>query len=570
MEKNRSDKKAAKKIIAIIPARGGSKTIPRKNVKLLNGKPLISYILETALKSNHINKVVVSTEDEEIAKLAEIYGADVVWRPKNLASDEVTLDPVIFHALNYVEQKEHISYDLVITLQPTSPLITQETIESAINIMYQGNYQTLVAVKEEKHLYWIEKNGNVLPLFKDRQNRQLLEPIYKETGSIVISKREIVSEKERIGKELYLFKIPEEESIDVDTYADWWAAENILKKLKIVFRVDADYEIGLGHVYRTITLAHRLLGHQIIFLANEQKELGLKKVKENNYPLLAFGNMQELFQHLRNLKPDIIVNDILDTSKDYILDLKKLGAFIVNFEDLGEGSEYADLVINALYENSSPPKNHYYGFKYECLRNEFFTMPQKKVDKTVKKILITFGGTDQNNLTLKTLQALEKIDLRNTLIVIVLGIGYKHKRELYKYIDTLSGKDFKIKIKENVKMMASHIFEADIVITSNGRTIYEIASIGTPCISISQNEREVRHLFSHICKGIKNLGLAHNVTQDDISAALKELVNNYELRKDMNKRLLKFNIEGGTDRVLRLIFDKFYEWKEDKSKDDQK
>lgn len=552
-----------KKILAIIPARGGSKGIPKKNIKLLAGKPLIAYSIENALKSKYIDRVIVSTEDEEIAEVSRRYGAEVIKRPKELANDDITLDPVIYHALNLIEKKDGIRYNIVVTIQPTSPLLSVNTLDRAIEIMLNGRYDTLISVRREAHLYWTKKGCEYTPLYKERKNRQYLDPIFRETGAILISRRDAIRENSRIGDKIYLFEIPEEEDVDIDTYQDWWVAENLLKRRKVVFRVDGDNEIGLGHVYRMITLANRVsFNHNVFFLMGEGRELGIEKVKEYNYPVITFRDDRELFEILDKINPDIVINDILDTDMEYVIRLKNKGYFVVNFEDLGRGSEFADIVINALYENSFPPKNHYYGYKYVCLRDEFFTCPQKKIEKEVRTILITFGGTDPNNLTLRALKAIEILNLKGIYINIVLGLGYGPKKELYEYVNKLKRRGFKINVKESVKMMSKEIYDSDIVITSNGRTIYEVASIGTPCISISQNEREARHLFVHISKSVIYLGMAYDVSEKDIAMAIKKLIENYELRKEMNEKLLKFNLKKGIDRVLRLIFDRYYEWEE--------
>lgn len=550
------------KIIAIIPARGGSKGIPRKNIRLLAGKPLIAYTIEAASKSKYIDRAIVSTEDEEIAEISKLHSAEVIKRPKELGEDNVTLDPVIFHAVNSIEKKEDIKYDFVLTIQPTSPLLTTETLNKTIEIMLNGDYDTLISVKDETHLYWTKKDGGFIPIYKERKNRQNLDPIYKETGAILISKRESIIEDNRIGDKIFLFEIPKEESIDIDTYQDWWIAENLLKKQTIVFRVDGDNEIGLGHIYRMITLASRMVfNHNIIFLMDYTKRLGIEKVKEYNYPIITFEGENALFRNLEKINPDIVINDILDTSKEYILKLKNGGYFVVNFEDLCDGSEFADLVINALYENSYPPENHYYGYKYVCLRDDFFIFSEKEIQKEVKEILITFGGADPNNLTMRTLKSVEKLNLKDIFIKVVLGLGYSSREELNNYVNALKKEGFTVDVKENVKMMAKEMYNVDIVITSNGRTIYEVASIGTPCISISQNEREVRHLFVHNSRCVMDLGIAYNVSEDNIASAIRELIENYELRKEMNKKLLKFDLKGGINRVFRLIFDEYYRWK---------
>jgi len=292
---------------------------------------------------------------------------------------------------------------------------------------------------------------------------------------------------------------------------------------------------------------------------NEEKTLGIKKVEEYNHKIITFRDEASSFETLSEINPDIIINDILDTSYEYINKLKEMGLFIVNFEDLGFGSQHADLLINALYERTDPPENSYFGHRYICLRDEFSLFPSKLVKPDVKEVLIIFGGSDPNNLTLRTLRSIEKLDLQSVKINVILGLGYKYHEELRSYVDELRKRGYEIIINKNIRIMAKHILNSDIAITSNGRTVYEISSMGVPCISISQNEREMRHLFSHICKGIKNLGIESNVTEYDITSTLAEIIEDYDLRKQMSKSMADFNLRKGTDRVIRLIFDKYWE-----------
>lgn len=549
------------KILAVIPARGGSKGIPRKNIRLLCGKPLISYSILASLQSKYITDVVVSTDDDEIAEISRIYGAQVIKRPDELAQDDVPLDPVIYHSLNLIEKSNCCNYDLVVTIQPTSPLLKTETIDKAIEFMLHNDYDTLISVKPEPHLYWTKINGSFKPLYKERKNRQYLDPIYKETGSILISKRNIISENNRIGDKLYLFEIPTDESHDIDTYQDWVLVETQLNKKCIIFRVDADPEMGLGHVYRALTLASRMaFNSSVFFLMNKSKKLGIAKIEKSHFPLIVFDDDTNLYEKIKQLNPDIIINDILDTDKDYILKLKGMGYFVVNFEDLGDGGNFADIVINSLYENSYPPQNHYYGYKYVCLRDEFYMLPCKQIIKDVQTILVTYGGTDPNNLTLKSLKAIEHLDLKKIRVVVILGLGYGSQNELQAYVDTLIKKGFEISIKNNISMMAREIYDADIVLTSNGRTIYEITSIGTPFISISQNERESRHLFVHYLQNNMNLGMAYSITEDDIAASIKKYIDNYDLRVEISNKLLQTDLKTGIDRTLKLIYENYHEW----------
>lgn len=542
-------------VLAVIPARGGSKGIPRKNLRLLAGKPLIAHIIAATRASRQISKFVVTTEDEEIAQVARIYGAQVVNRPAELAADTIPLDPVIHHAVSYMEHQEGSPYDYVVTLQPTSPLVSHKTIDTAIKELIKSSADTLVAVIDETHLYWVKKEGQYQLLQEKRINRQLLDPMYKETGAILATKREFVTAESRFGEKIHFFEMPREESIDIDSYRDWWIAEKLLNRKRIIVRVDGDRTIGLGHIYRTLTLAHQILDHQVIFLIDNRRKMGLDKVAAYNYEIQTFSSEAQMWKILSSLQPHIILNDILDTSKTYISKLRKeTNAFIVNFEDLGPGSRIADLTINALYLHPHPPKNHVFGYQYVVLRDEFILSPYKQITKDVKRILITFGGIDEQDMTRRTLEALNllKIDAE---IRVILGFGYKWTKALQTTLKELQQNGMKVQVLQDIKTMAQQILDADLVITSNGRTVYEITAIGTPCISISQNKREAKHLFTKICDGILDLGLATQLTQQELAQAIAKIVKSYRERKQMNRNMREFNLRGGTHNTLRLIWD---------------
>jgi len=150
-------------VLFIIPARGGSKGIPRKNIRSLAGSPLISYSIKNALSVNYDSDVYVSSEDDEILNIAHKYGAKQHKREEGLAGDEITLDSVIFDAYQAAKANEKKEYDLIITLQPTSPLLKVSTIEEAIAKMVNNSaIETVISAKEDTHLSWREENGKFL------------------------------------------------------------------------------------------------------------------------------------------------------------------------------------------------------------------------------------------------------------------------------------------------------------------------------------------------------------------------------------------------------------------------
>ena len=551
-------------ILAVIPARGGSKGIPRKNMRLLNGKPLIYYQLKNALKSKYIDDIVVTSDDEDILDYASNYDVYLRKRPSELAKDDVTLDPVIYDAVNYMENMLIKKYDIVVTLQPTSPLLRSETLDKAIRYLIENDLDTLVPVVDATHLYWREVNGKIVPDFKERLNRQYLPKRYKEIGAFLISKREFIRENSRFGKKVDIFILDEIEGVDIDTPLDWLIADTLLKRLSILFVVNGNEKIGMGHIYRTMTLADRLMGHNILFLTWDSDEKALKLLKDHNYKVISTSK-ENLLDVISDIKPNIVINDILDTETEYIKKLKKLGCFVVNFEDLGEGADEAHLVFNALYEKTNPKPTHKFGYEYECLNEKFYLYPPIEFRENPETLFICFGGVDQNNLTCRVLSTVPDLIKETTIdkIIVVVGPGYRYKEELDRIIANL---EEDIKVYQNVRNMPKLMKEADIAITSNGRTIYELTAMGIPTISIAQNDRETLHLFARYHPGIRYLGIACTVSDRDILEAIKEIANNHNLRKKMYLAQIKASkiIRQGIERVINEIMASYWRWRNEK------
>ncbi len=216
--------------VAVIPARGGSKTIPLKNIQEVAGRPLIHYVINACLRADSVDRTVVSTDHERIAEVARECGADVPFmRPAEFAGDLVTLDPVIHHAVTTLEAQEGAPIDVVLTVQPTCPLLKAETIDKCVRTLLEGEYDSVIMVKEIRHLYWRRVNGNFQPLFEKRVNRQELEPLYSETGAVFASRRSIITPEDRLGTNIGHVIGSEEEAIDIDTEIDLRVAELIIQ-----------------------------------------------------------------------------------------------------------------------------------------------------------------------------------------------------------------------------------------------------------------------------------------------------------------------------------------------------
>ena len=230
-----------KKILCVIPARGDSKGLPDKNIKKLLGKPLIVYSIEQALNSKYIDRVIVSTDDKKIADISRKYGAEVPFvRPKKLATDDANGVDVVLHAISWME-KNIETFDIVILLQPTSPLRTTEDINNSIKLLFLKRAQTIVSICEtEHHPYWsntLPKNGNMKNFIRKEiinKNRQQLPTFYRLNGAIYIAYCNYLKNlKGFISKRTYAYIMSQERSVDIDDYIDFEIAKILLKKREI-------------------------------------------------------------------------------------------------------------------------------------------------------------------------------------------------------------------------------------------------------------------------------------------------------------------------------------------------
>ena len=555
------------KILVIIPARGGSKRIPRKNVRIMCGKPLILYSIENAkaLKAayegagsqddaakrsvENFLDIAVSTDDEELGSIVRKRGIEVIERPKELATDKVTLDPVISHALRFMEEKKGYGYDIVITMQATSPTLKQKTLQNAIRYFEDNAFDTVISAMNKPHLSWGVKDGVITKNYEKRLNSQELPANYVETGGFLITRRACVTDEGRIGKKVSIFEIPEDEAVDIDTYTDWVLCENILRRKRIIFHTVGKMQLGMGHVYRCLTLAYKLTGHEIRFILDKDSDIGIEKIKESNFPIEIVENDNELEAILKEKRPDILVNDILDTDVAYMTMVSKYAARVVNFEDVGPGAKYADAVINALYEKGEKLHNEYYGSKYFCIRDEFLEEEPKEFSKEVENILIIFGGADPSNLTARMYEICKELHKEFPAIDFhfLLGFAYPHKNEIR------DDQENRIHVHVDVKRVSSYMSRMDLAVTSQGRTVYELASMGVPSVVLAQNEREAEHVFAGIQNGFINLGLGNDADETTIIQTIRWLIKTPHVRREMRNLELSREFSKGHERVIHLI-----------------
>lgn len=227
------------RVLGVIPARAGSRGVRNKNIRELCGKPLLQYTAEAALASKRLTRVVLTTESDEIAAVGRRCNLEVLERPADLSLDETPMLPVVIHAMTVVETSGDL-FDAVCLLQPTNPLRRTEDIDACIELFERSEVDSVVTVllvpsEHNPHWVYFADQRGVLRLSTGENEpisrRQDLPEAYHREGSVYVTRRRVVMEENSLyGKRLIGYKMDPDNSVNVDTLADWERAEQLLTK----------------------------------------------------------------------------------------------------------------------------------------------------------------------------------------------------------------------------------------------------------------------------------------------------------------------------------------------------
>lgn len=227
------------RVLAVIPARGGSKGIPNKNIAPVAGRPLIAWTIAAAQEARCVERVVLTTDSPVIAEVAREYGAETPFlRPPELAEDDTPGIVPILHAVGWLDEHEGYCPDYVMALQPTSPLRTAQDIEAAARLAWEKAADGVVSVCPAKHHpYWMKKiaedgrMADFLPIDREYTRRQDLPPVYALNGALYLVRREVLVQRETwYTDRTYAYVMPPERSLDVDTPWELYLADLILRE----------------------------------------------------------------------------------------------------------------------------------------------------------------------------------------------------------------------------------------------------------------------------------------------------------------------------------------------------
>jgi CMP-N-acetylneuraminic acid synthetase/spore coat polysaccharide biosynthesis predicted glycosyltransferase SpsG len=551
------------RVVAVVPARGGTDRVPYLNIKRLGDRPLLAHTLEAARGSRYVDRVVVSTDDARVADVARVHGGDVPFlRPPELAADRPSLMPVVAHAVRALEASGE-TVDVVVVLQATTPFRDASAIDEALDRLQDGAFDTVVSVTEDRTLNWRAEDGVLVPLFAREGRREEQVPIYKENGAVVALRRATIESPLRFGEKVGWLVLDKRAGFTVYDLEDFWMAERLLREPRVLFRVDGSAAVGMGHVFRSLAIAEALRGlsrADVAFLMSADHPEGLVTVSRAGYAVRVVGDRSEetYLEHIRDFAPEILINDLPALDAAYLTALSHLGATTVNLvdtlDDLETTEHYAQVIVSVMNDERETPEGFYGGPLYAILREHFRGQPAKEVREQPRLVLLSFGGSDPQGLTLKAARALQDLDPA-VEVVAVAGPAFSFRREF----ETLSASlPRRVPlINEAGGHIAELMLEADVMVGSGGMSVYEIAALGTPGIILGQNAREDGRMRDFSAHGtVEYLGLGTEVDEARLAGAVRALLADPGRRRAMSAKGRELVDGFGATRAAEVVLER--------------
>lgn len=500
-------------LLAIVPARGGSVGIPRKNVRVIDGVPLVLAKLN-ALRSAGLERIVCSTDDPVIESIARQAGYETHRRTAATAGPSATIAETAAEVVATLGWTGPVG-----VFQVTSPGLTAERIRTEVeDFLADDSLCTAVSVAAV-HDRCYSPGGDVLGSGWNRQDQP--EPtVWRETGGI-----RLYRDAARLDVDLdghHLIELTGPEAVDIDDHAQLAGIRQALHTTELTFVAAVGHSTGTGHLHRCLVLADELAHHHVRFVLigsdGDDRAPWEAAVARSGYELAPVDFMPT---------DGVVVLDILDTEPGVVADFQRAGNRVVTLEDLGPGALVADATINELYAEGT-----YAGPAYAVLRPEFLSgrthAPSQEALRPGDgaRVLVCFGGTDPGAMGPR----LERLLPTPPLAVTRYGPG------------SASG------LPPIAEAMATH----HVLVSSCGRTIHEAAAVGIPTIGIPVNAREELHAR---LDSVLYLPRAELVTDHEILNAVGHLLDSQTLRAEMSVRG-QAQVDGrGAQRIASIITD---------------
>lgn len=526
----------------VIPAIKKNAVIPDQLVKRLAGVTLIQRAIDTARGVVPARDVIVVTDSQEISLICERNGVRAHY---NAGLRFTSLD--IISEMKSILRELGNDYGHIIVYRASCPLLTWVDIDDAYRRFLEDEADCLVTVKSVRHRIWEVRQGRLEAFLSEDETELVVE-----SKALIIIKSDAL-EGGNIRRTVPYFL--NDRAMEINSYQDWWLCERLLTQRRVVFVVAGYPAIGMGHVFRSLMLAHEISNHKVFFVCTKESELAASNIAARDYKTVI--QKGELWEDVLALGPDLVINDMLDTSRDYMERLKAAGIPVVNFEDEGPGAALADQVVNALYEEgkgdgAKENPRFFYGYRYFCLRDEFIQAEQNAFRPEPKCVLVTFGGTDMPDYTRQTLNVVEPLCRERGIAVrVVTGPGYAHRDELVRHIEELGNPLIRFEYATNV--MSRMMEGVDLAVCSAGRTVYELAHMRIPSIVLAQHEREARHTFARADHGFAYMGVMRRFNAERLRKVFTQLIDEPQRRQRLYERQNRIHFEQNKAKVVSGI-----------------
>jgi spore coat polysaccharide biosynthesis predicted glycosyltransferase SpsG/CMP-N-acetylneuraminic acid synthetase len=535
-------------LVVVIDAPLHGEGLPRQAFRMLGEQTLLSHAIALASRVVHSNQqLLVLTDDDAVALRAERAKCRVhVHHP--IDSGDARFEARLRPAL--VRDGGTPGDHPVMLISLMTPLLTADDLSQGMELLAAEGCEWVLGLSEKEGHRWHPAGDEPPHLDAD-----LLAPARELMNSprvrFVIARNASLLTGDTLGEDRpAVVTIPHDRALEIRSQQDLWICERLLSRRRIVFVVCGNQRVGMGHIYRVQQLAHEMNNHHTICVCTAGSDLAARVLAENGYETVSQDGA--LADAVLAQRPDLIINDFLDTPPDYMRALKSAGKKVINFEDLGPGAQLADLVVNEVYREDARLGNQCAGPDYFCIRDEFLHVNPKPFSKKVAQVLITFGGVDEANLTCRTLAVIaDTAKTHGIRINIVTGPGYSHSSILRERIRALGNPD--VTATSGTKRMSEYMAQADMAISSAGRTLFELASMRVPVIVMACNEREENHPFASSHGGFNYLGRHDRVQDETLKAAFTRLVESYADRQAMSECLARFDFRHGKQRVLAAV-----------------
>ena len=528
----------------VIPAIKKNAVIPDQLVKKLAGVTLVQRAINTARGVLPGEDIVVLTDSQEISLICERAGVGF-RRHEDLRFTSLDIVSEMRVLLEELAQE----YEHCIILRASCPLLTWVDVEDAWKKYREADADSLVTVKNVRQRIWNMHGEGLEGLLDDDAASDEEKTLVVESRALIMMRLSCLQQPCEKGRGRIIPYFLNDRAIEIQGYQDWWICERLLERRHVVFVVAGWPAIGMGHVFRALMLAHEITNHRVSFVCTRESELAVESIARKDYKIVRQG-AEDLADTVLALRPDLVINDILNTTTAYMKRLTTAGVRCVNFEDEGPGAPLARLVVNALYEGKTTD-NLCCGPEYFCLRDEFVNAERNPFRQEVKTVLITFGGTDQHDCSRRVLDIIEPICRAYDIAVrVVAGPGYAHKEAMEEHLKKLGNPLVTFTWATNV--MSRMMEGADLAICSAGRTVYELAHMCVPALVLATHEREARHTFARPRHGFAFVGIMDRVGDGRIRNTFLAMLKNTRRERFWRRQdRLDFTINKG--RVVRRM-----------------